>query len=279
MSFEYTIVEFAHFSWFFAAIAARFFIGLEAGLGALLVLNTYGRKKWVLNTAIYLLVFFSLYLVYLWITAGNKVNCGCFGDAIWMSPSSSLIKNSVLIIALLLVKRYHQGMTYRWTRFSNPILLVVLALLPFILYAIPDQQPTWLQKDKFRLSLSSLYNPVSANPLPSTDLQHGKHVLAFLSLSCPHCRMAAHKMHIMKENNTSLPFYFIIAGKEKYLKSFWEETKAIDIPHTKLDADSFTNLVGYSWPVIYWVNNSWVEAQTNYIQMNQAEIEKWLEKK
>lgn len=83
-------------------------------------------------------------------------------------------------------------------------------------------------------------------------------------------------MHIMKENNPALPFYFVIAGNDKYLAAFWKETNAQSIPHTKLDADSFTNLIGWSWPVINWVNNGWVEAKTSYITLNQAEIEKWL---
>ena len=88
--------------------------------------------------------------------------------------------------------------------------------------------------------------------------------------------MAAHKMHIMKKRNPSLPFYLVIAGKDQYLESFWKETKAIDIPHTRLDADSFTNMVGFAWPVIYGINNSYVEASSNYVQLDQSVIEKWL---
>jgi hypothetical protein len=279
MSFEYTIAEYAHLPWLMAAIAARFFIGLEAGLGALLVFNIYGKHKWIIKTAISLLLLFSVYLVYLWITAGNKINCGCFGDTIWMNPSTSLLKNILMIAILLLIYKNYSGIRFKWAKILSPIILIIFVILPYILFAIPDQQPTWLRKDKFKLSLTSLYNPQSANPVPAIDLQKGKYILGFFSLSCPHCRMAAHKMHIMKEKNPALPFYFVVAGKDKYIKPFWDETKAIDIPHTKLDADSFTNLVGYSWPVIYWLNNDSVEAQTNYVQLNQGEIEKWLEKK
>lgn len=277
-SFEYTMVEFVHMPWLMAAIGARLLIGLEAGLGALMVLHMFGGRKWVLKLSLLILIMFSFYLVYLWATQGNNVNCGCFGDMIWMSPSSSLIKNGFLIAGLLLIIKYHDGFNKKWAKIVSPILLVVVTILPFILFALPDQQPTWLQKDKFQINLSALYNPETAKPVPAINLNKGKYVISFLSLSCPHCRTAAHKMQIMKEKNPELPFFFVIAGKDKYQESFWKETRARSIPHTKLDADAFTAIAGYAWPVIYFVNDGWVEAQSNYISLGQDEIEKWLAK-
>lgn len=276
-SFEYTMVEFVHMPWIMAAIAARLLIGLEAALGGLMVLHLFGGQKWVLKLSLAILIAFSVYLIYLWATQGNNVNCGCFGDMIWMSPSSSLLKNILLIAGLIVLIKYHNGFTGKWMKISSIVLLIATTILPFILFALPDQQPSWLQKDSFQVNLTALYRPEAAQPVPSIDLNKGKHVISFLSLSCPHCRMAAHKMHIMKEKNPALPFYFVIAGKDKYLKSFWKETNAIDIPHTKLDADSFTAIAGYAWPVIYFVKDGWVEAQSNYISLSQGEIEKWLE--
>jgi hypothetical protein len=146
------------------------------------------------------------------------------------------------------------------------------------LYGIPDNKPNWLQKDSFQLDMAPLYDPALAMPVAPASLKTGKHVISFLSLSCSHCRTATHKMTIMKDRNPSLPFYFVIAGKEEYLQSFWEETKSESIPHTKLDGDAFTDMVGYSWPVIYWINDGRVEAQANYIQLDQGEIENWLKK-
>lgn len=277
-SFEYTMVEYAHLPWILAAFAARFFIGLEAALGLLLLANFYGKNKWVLKSALILLLVLSGYLVYLRIVFGNNVNCGCFGDAIWMSPMSSLAKNAVLIAAVILLMKFHNGLQKSWGNIVSIISLFIIIALPFILFPLPDQQPDWLKKDKFQLNLSAVYNPaLSSNP-PGEDLRKGKHIIAFMSFACPHCRMAAHKMHIMKEKNPAIPLYFVMAGREEYIKSFWKETGAESIPHTRLDADAFTGLVGYSWPVIYWVNNGWVEAETNYIIMSQGEIEKWLAK-
>ncbi|HXS37267.1 MAG TPA: MauE/DoxX family redox-associated membrane protein [Flavipsychrobacter sp.] len=273
-SFEYTIVGFVHLPWFFAAVAARILCGLEAALGTLLILNIYGRRKWVLKTAITLLIIFSLYLIYLWVKEGNQVNCGCFGDAIWMSPASSLIKNVLLIIATIILLLFNNGLGKKWANIVSLSLLVILIALPFFLYEIPNQQPTWLQKDKFKLNLSSLYAP-GKKDIPKIDLYKGKYIIAFLSPTCPHCQMAAYKMHLMKQNNPSLPFFMVIGGSMD-LSDFWAKSKAQNIPYTRLDKDKFLKLIGFSFPVIDWVNNDWVEAQTPYISLNQKEIEKWL---
>src|ERR1700744_6379213 len=69
--FEYTMVEYIHLPWILAAIVARFLVGLEAGLGTLMILQLYGRKKWILKFAFILLIAFSIYLAGLWISAGN----------------------------------------------------------------------------------------------------------------------------------------------------------------------------------------------------------------
>jgi len=272
--FEYTMVEYARLPWFMAAIAARIFIGLEAGIGGLMVLQLFGKNKWILKGAFALLIAFSLYLIYLWITAGNNINCGCFGDAIWMNPATSLTKNAVLLIIIALLIRYHSGWQQRWARITATVLLVATVALPFILFAMPGQQPDWTKKSNYTLDLSPLYTPGKADA-PAIDLRKGKYIIAFLSQSCPHCRMAAYKMHLMKEHNPTLPFFLVIGG-ESDLKDFWQKTKAQNIPYTRLERNAFFRLAGYSWPAIFWIDNSRVEATSTYISLDETAIEQWL---
>lgn len=72
-------------------------------------------------------------------------------------------------------------------------------------------------------------------------------------------------MHIMKEKNVDLPFFFVIAGPDKDLPAFWKETGTESIPHAKLQSEAFTAIVGYAWPVIWLMNNGTVEAGTKQI--------------
>lgn len=274
-TFEYTMVEFASLPWWLAAAAARLFVGLEAGLGVLILLNLYGKRKWVLKLSLGILMVFSIYLGYLWLTVGNDVNCGCFGDAIWMSPSSSLIKNALMILAVVLLIRYHTGIDG-----FIPHILAVLALLgftayPFYFFSLPDTQPSFLNKDIYEIDLTPLYDS-SRSDVPDVNLQEGKHIIAFMSLTCPHCKMAAYKMKLMKDNNSELPFFLVLNGDSTKLEPFWDKTKAQSISHTMLLGPAFVNLSGLRLPAIYWVNDSKVEASSNYITLDQNAIEEWL---
>lgn len=275
-TFQFTIAEYLHFPWVLSAIFAGFMIGVEAALGALLVFNLYGKAKWVLKGAIALLIAFSIYLIFLWVKMGNDINCGCFGDAIWMSPSASLIKNLVLALAVIILILVHRGLVFRRSNIVIWVIAISFITIPFLMYPLPDTEPQWIKKDRHQIDLSALYAPGKTDA-PKADLTKGKHVVAFMSLSCPHCRVAAYKMHVMKLRNPSLPFHLVLAGKDMYWKAFFDQTKATNIPYTRLDADTFTGLVGYSWPVIYLLNNGWIEAQTNYVQMDQTQIEQWLQ--
>lgn len=276
-SFEYTMVEFIHLPWSLAAFASRFFIGMEAALGGLMVLHLFGRNNWVYKVALLLVSVFSIYLIYLWVTAGDKVNCGCFGDAIWMSPSTSLIKNAALILCLTLLIRFHHGWRIRFNNLAAFILFIATIVTPFVVFPIPSQQPAWLQKGHFKLDLSSLYAP-GKKDIPAMDLTKGKYIITFFSPTCPHCQMAAYKMHLMKEKDPSLPFFMVLGGTHP-LDEFWQKTKATNIPYCRLDEKNFFRLAGFSWPVIDWVNNGWVEAQSTYVNLDQGAIEAWLKHK
>ncbi len=276
--FQYTIVEYISFPWQLAVHSSRILVGMEFALGALLIAHLYGHRKWVLKVALALLIAFSIYLIYLWAAVGNDINCGCFGDKVWMSPASSLIKNIILMAVLFILLKYHTGLQFKWAKWTTPILFIAITVSPYFYYPLPPSQPSWLQKDRYKIDLSALYTPGKTDA-PQVDLYQGKHIIAFVSLTCPHCKIAAYKMHIMKEKNPSLPFHIVYAGSEKYLPQYWKETNAKNIPHMRLKADDFTAVAGYSWPAIFMVNNGWVEARLDYVSMNQAAIEQWLAEK
>jgi hypothetical protein len=80
----------------------------------------------------------------------------------------------------------------------------------------------------------------------------------------------------MTEKNPELPVYFILNGDEEKLKEFYEDTKTQNIHYCMLRARPFIYLAGLNLPTLYLVNNSIVEHQVNYMELDQDEIEKWL---
>jgi hypothetical protein len=113
--------------------------------------------------------------------------------------------------------------------------------------------------------------------MPPTTLSKGKHIISFMSMSCPHCRIAAKKMRIIHEKNPRISMYFVLNGEDEKIEPFFEDTKAKDIHYCILNGKNFIYLAGLNMPAIYMVNNSVVENWVDYMHLDQNEIEKWLQ--
>jgi hypothetical protein len=99
-----------------------------------------------------------------------------------------------------------------------------------------------------------------------------------MSMSCPHCRIAAKKLRLIKEQNPNISIYLVLNGDKVKIKPFFEDTKAQNIDYCILNGRSFVYLAGLDMPAIFLVNNSVVENWVNYMELDQIEIENWLAK-
>jgi uncharacterized membrane protein YphA (DoxX/SURF4 family) len=276
--FEYTFVDLGFINWQVAPFIARLMIGAELLIGALLILNL-NLHKITYKLAIGILLFFCAYLILLIILVGNKGNCGCFGDTIQMTPLQALLKNIVMLVIFFVLFKFHEG----WQlpkKFSFIMTLIYASTLAFPFVRNPielNYSEAYLNKteDNYKLELDSLYNNAKLN-IPPKTLSQGKHIIAFMSMTCPHCRIAAKKMRIIHERNPEIPLYFVLNGKDEKLKPFFEDTHSEEIPHCILNGRNFVFLAGVEMPRIFLINNSIVEHDMNYIDLDQGEIEKWL---
>lgn len=279
--FEYTFVDIGIFNWQVAPFIARLLISCEFLIGILLILNLQLRKV-AYKFGIALLVFFCIYLVLLMTISGNEGNCGCFGSYFEMTPLQALIKNIVMLAIFFLLYKFHEG----WELNAKMNFLIsapyaVALFLPFVLNPVAlDYSQSYLNRpdSNFKLELDTLYKYAKLNK-PPQELSSGKQVIVFMSLTCPHCRIAANKIRIIERRNPKIPFYFVLNGDESDLKGFYDDTHTQKIPSCILLQPHFvflsrtTNL-----PIIYLVNNSTVEGEVNYMDLDQNEIEKWLNK-
>jgi hypothetical protein len=125
------------------------------------------------------------------------------------------------------------------------------------------------------LDLSLLYK---YSPAPDTDLRKGKHIIAFMSLTCPHCRKAAYLMQVIHRQYPDLPIYMVLDGADVHKKAFFEDTHSEAVPHLFYQhTEEFTALAGEAVPAIYWVNNGVVEYKSKYVyyQLDPAYMLKW----
>ena len=278
--FEFTFVDLGIASWKTAPVIARFLIGLEFLIGILLIFGLY-IKRFTLKITISLLVMFTVYLLVILFKDGNNGNCGCFGNALAMTPLQAIFKNLIMVVIGIVLYKFFEG--FHFKKFGPWLLTIFICTslsMPHILnYVDFDYSESYLvpKENFFKLELDSLYKDAKVN-VPPADLKEGKKILAFMSMSCPHCRIAAKKLRLMKQKNPSLPIYFILNGDNDKIKPFFEDTKASNIQFCILNGKNFVYLAGVNMPTLYLINRSVVENRVNYLELDQEEIEKWLKK-
>jgi len=277
---------FEHFTWSLmdagikdlsvAALFARLIIGFELLLGVFLLTRQYLRR-FSFPAAIGLLLAFTAYLLFQIIRYGNTGDCGCFGEWLPMSPMQGILKNLLAIgILALLIKKFPD------TRLNLPEWVVTLAglacfVVPFIM--VPPGESRTPETVKQPIDLSPLYETSESrgNIPPEIDLRQGKHIVAFLSLSCGHCRKAAFEFQVIYRQHPEYPLYMVLNGNPDHRQRFFEETRSAQVPHSFFTgAHEFLSMAGPAVPAIYWINNGVIERKSNYYQLDPRTIEQWL---
>src|SRR5690606_12511562 len=107
------------------------------------------------------------------------------GNVMPMTPMWSLIKNAVLIGIIFLLIKKDRNQNSQTLHLATIITCIIFTALPFIIY------PS-------RLPLSIMYEGKNGTSTIQDDLRKGKHLIAFMSLTCPHCKAAAAQLEKLK---------------------------------------------------------------------------------
>jgi hypothetical protein len=277
--FEYTFVELGITGWKGSVFIARLFIGFEFACGGLLILN-FWLKRFTIPLVSFTLLAFIAYLLVQIAHYGNNGNCGCFGTAFVFTPLQGILKNLVLLAAAVFIYFFHPNFSFKFMRPVTIVLAIVAFALPFILNPVDFDTAAnnYSGKLNYKLDLDAVYNNPEV-PVPKVELRKGKWIVAFMSLTCPHCRIAAKKLHVMKLKNPNLPIYLFLNGPDKYIKPFFDDTRATDLNWSLLNGHGlFFKISGPAVPQIDWVNNDTVENKSNYFVLQQKDVEDWLKK-
>lgn len=278
-TFEFTFVETGIGNWYSAPIFARLLIGLEFFTGILL-LACFRLRKFTLPLTIGLLVFFIIYLALQIAFSGNSGNCGCFGEHLNMTPLQAIIKNLVMIAMAVGAYLLYPGWNTRRAGWVLGAAVVISVALPFIVNPI-DYSYNSNNLDEtvnYPLGIETLYHAEDTSKIqrPRVDLRKGKHVVAFLSLTCRHCRVAAKKFRLIKKNNPSLPVYFVLNGDRSRYDAFINDTRADNIPSSFCLGKTFVQLSSTRLPRIYYLDDGIVVKKVDYIELSQYDIEEWV---
>jgi hypothetical protein len=261
-----------------ASVLARLFIGFEMLLGVFLLAHLF-LKSFTYPAIIALLGVFIIYLIMLILKQGDNGNCGCFGDAYEMKPSAAILKNVIMIAATVVLFYLYPIRPHKNAAAVAGILGMVAIVVPFVVFPLSqDSQPQVVSRP---IDFSPLYHSTNPdNKPPSVDLRQGKHIVAFMSLTCPHCKKAAFLLQVIHRQHPQFPIFFVLNGAPDFEKDFFDETHASSVPHMLFrGGEEFQSMAGSAVPAIYWINNSVIERDANYFQLDPKYMEAWLQRK
>ena len=278
-TFEFTFVDIGIANWYTAPLLARCLIGLEFFIGILLIAN-YNLKKFTLPLMGGLLLFFIIYLLIQIKVSGNNGNCGCFGEHIKMTPKEAIYKNIIMIAIGAIIYFLFEGWKLKSNKFWLSFTLLTAITVPFTFNPV-DYKYTSNNLDEkvnYPLELNLLYEPedTAKVQIPKVELRKGKHIIAFMSLTCAHCRVASKKFRLIKKNNPLLPIYFVLNGEYENYKAYIDDTKADNIPNSFCLGKTFIQLASAQLPRIYYIDNGIVVKKVDYYELNQYAIEDWV---
>ena len=250
--FEIIFVDLGISNWFLAPFLARLVVVIELVLGLSILFNT--RAK---NAIYYLaqgaLILFTSYLIFLLITKGNDVDCGCFGSWLALSPLSSILKNGVLFLFLFLIKKENYNKGLQWV---FPLLFLLIALPTVFALNRVGLQNTQAKALNELVDLSRL--PLVQPSQQSINYTKGNKVLVFLSIGCNHCKSLAYKLAVLTKNKPSNVYLVIGSLKEENLQPFFDETK-LELPYVWMGDDTFYKYSGGKLPAIIYIEEGFLK--------------------
>lgn len=272
--FTWSFIDILPIGFTTASVIAHLFIGLEWLLGAWLAAHLF-LKRFTYPATIGLLVLLSAYLALLIVQQGNNGNCGCFGEWLYMKPGAAILKNVVMIAVVVLLWFLYPARPYKNDVFVAMALAMAAFATPFVVSPV-SIHGEGKQMNK-AINLEPIYE--SGIPKPSIDLKAGKHIICYFSTTCPHCKKAAYLVQILHRRYPELPIYMVLNGSDELETEFFKETNSTQVPHSLMtNTPAFTTMAGPYVPAIYWINNSVIEKETYYTELEPDLIKAWLKK-
>jgi hypothetical protein len=276
---ETAIVDNGWSSWMMAPYIIRIVSGLFMFSGLVLILGlNYSKKILIWPFGLFLFsTFFQCSII--WQIELDRCYL-CLRELFQWNIYQGIILGGVgLTLIILLYSLPH--VSFNW-KFRFPIILVLLISslsFPFILnypanwavygeLAIEEvQRPLQLER------LDTIATPKEFGLLPK-KLDEGKQIIALVTLTCPYCKRAAYKLHVLKKKNPLAPITIITSGDTTDWGLFARRTKIENVPHGLLNHQIFSELSEGGVPKIYVVEDGVAIQKVQYWAIDDSFLKK-----
>lgn len=255
--FELRLISDGFAGWSTARYVSVTIITIEL-LAGLSFWSPWSRRRLVYPFILAFLTVMTGVLIRQLITVGNDSDCGCFGDWFSMSPGWSLVKNSILMLLVIVLYRKDADMVND-KRYLIASLLFVLATFGLIQLIYPSANGNGNGIVGLNGAPASFAKEYEFNT-GKVDLGKGEKIVAFLSAGCVHCKEMAMKLKILDERQEIPEIYFMIWGDEETIDEFFKTTQA-RYPYKSFSMQEFFAFREKGFPRIYRLNNGVITGQ------------------
>ena len=259
-TFEIYIYSLDFFGFVFSGFVARCVIAAELLLGSFLIAKILYKPTWWLTMA--MMVVFTLFLVYVALFR-NDANCHCMGELVELNPTWSIVKNLVLILLLLLIRK-EDDWHFRGKVALGISLLVSSVAVPFALFPM-DSFYQIFSREEQKVDMAKFSQFMQDSTAQALQLDRGDYVIGYLASGCKYCKISASKIHTIFQNNQldSTRLVFMIWGSEKSVRGFQEETETQGYRYESINPVEALNIVFGQFPTYVYVHNGQVERVAN----------------
>jgi hypothetical protein len=274
-SFELRLLDTGLVGWSWSAALGTALIAAEYLIGFYFISLLFRSKTYHLLTASFLAVF-TLYLLALWASKGNDLNCGCMGETIAFTPLQAIIKNLLSLLFLYLIVQFEKSIPPYFEQkkpFQIGIFLLAglstaLSMPPVFAHFPPAlEDPRTLE-----------YTLIEENGFyetPNFDFDRDQaYLLAFLSMRCGHCKVAAERLGSLHTALPSLPIFIVLNGDTNEVANYRSERGIGALPYTLLGAAPFMQLAGTSVPALYLVENHKITHELELYDLSANKLER-----
>ena len=311
LAFEIQLIVHGITSWFVVTWLSRLVIAFEIFLGLSFFQKNF-VKQFFIPAATGLLIIFSLDLIRQIILRGFGGDCGCFGQVLTMSPFEALIKNIILISALIFLNRLLDVKSSKNILFPASFLLI--SFLPVFLLFPPrqfqiqtgnsDQTSSFNSFDSTKIT-SSNESPNNSYGNSNTklvdqkkspkkkitkitsfknfsggvnaDLTKGENIVAMLSMNCGSCIEAGIEIGKLRNEIKLPPVYYLLFGEQIQLNEFFSKTK-VKFPYKILDDETFFTLAKGSAPRVFLLRNGKIIDEWDFRTFTRTALKQAVEK-
>ena len=251
-SFEVYIYSFGIVNFLTTTFLSRLLIFIELLVGISLVLKIYFKKIWWFTMLI--MVGFTLFLVYTAIFR-NDSNCHCFGDLIELDPTQSIIKNIIVLVLLLMIRK-EQSHDYKplLRKCLVGLSLVISLVVSFVLLPM-DVVYNKIYSEEENVNSVAFYE--SLNDSTFVNLKNGRYLINYALAGCKYCRIGAEKLTLMVDRHqiSHDRVKFIVGGSDEAISKFIELTSTSDYEHWKIPAPEFMAITYGKFPLYVFVED------------------------